>query len=119
MAPVKIYEYKNCDTCRKALKYLDARGIAYEKIPIRERPPAPAELKRMLGYVGGDLKKLFNISGGDYKALGLKDKLSQMTEQEALALLASNGNLVKRPFVLSKNSGWVGFKEEVWEREMK
>lgn len=111
---IRIYEYKNCDTCRKALKYLDAKDIAYEKVPIREKPPTKEELRRMLGYVGS-VKKLFNTSGGDYKALQLKDKLPKLADQEALDLLASNGNLVKRPFVLAKNSGWVGFDPKAWD----
>lgn len=114
---IKIYEYKNCGTCKKALKYLDGKGIAYEKAPIRERPPTKEELRRMLGYVGS-VRKLFNTSGGDYKALQLKDKLSKMTDNEALNLLASNGNLVKRPFVLSKNSGWVGFDPKTWDKNL-
>lgn len=112
---LKIYEYKNCGTCKNALKLLDARQIPYEKIPIREKPPSKSELQRMLGYVG-DLRKLFNTSGQDYKALRLKDKLPQMTEEEALTLLASNGNLVKRPFVLTEKSGWVGFRDEDWRK---
>lgn len=112
---IKIYEYKNCGTCKKALKFLDQKKVPYEKIPIREKPPSKAELKKMLGYVG-DLKKLFNTSGQDYKSLNLKDKLPQMTESQALDLLASNGNLVKRPFVLTEKSGWVGFKEEDWKK---
>lgn len=115
---LKIYEYKNCDTCRKALKYLDTKGVAYEKVPIRETPPTKDELRRMLGYLGGQRKKLFNISGGDYKALGLKDKLDGMTEAQAIDLLASNGNLVKRPFVISKSAGWVGFDPKAWDASL-
>ena len=114
---LKIYTYKNCGTCRKALKWLDAHDVAYSEIPIRERPPTKTELKRMLGYLGGDIKKLFNTSGGDYKALNLKEKLPKMSRAEALELLSRNGNLVKRPFVVSGDRGTVGFKEEVW-REM-
>jgi len=100
------------------LKYLDERGIAYERIPIREQPPTRDEIRKMFRYVG-NLRKLFNVSGGDYKALGLKDKLPKMSENEALDLLASNGNLIKRPFVLSKDFGWVGFDEKVWKESVK
>ena len=114
MAPLKVYGYKNCGTCRKALKWLDAHGIAYSEIPIRERPPTKTELRNMLGYLDGNLKKLFNTSGVDYKALKLKDKLPEMARAAALELLSQNGNLVKRPFVLSGDIGTVGFKEEVW-----
>ena len=114
MATLKVYTYKNCGTCRRALKWLDAHGVAYSEIPIRERPPTKTEVKRMLGYLDGNLKKLFNTSGGDYKALNLKDKLPKMSRAEALELLSRNGNLVKRPFVISSDAGRVGFKEEVW-----
>lgn len=113
---LKIYEYKNCGTCKKALQYLDRNGIAYESIPIREQPPTLSELQRMLGYVGGNLRKLFNTAGTDYKALGLSAKLPSMNNAAALTLLASNGNLVKRPFVLAGNAGWTGFDEAVWQR---
>ena len=113
---LRIYAYDKCDTCRKALKFLAARNIAVEVIPIRDRPPAQDELKRMLGSVGGDLRKLFNTSGQDYKSLRLKDKLASMSESQAFALLAKNGNLVKRPFVIGGTVGTVGFKEESWRK---
>lgn len=112
---LKIYVYTKCGTCRKALKYLDEKGIAYRDIPIREQPPKKAELKKMLGYYNGEIRRLFNTSGGDYKELNLKDKLPSMSETETIDLLASNGNLVKRPFVLADSFGLVGFKEEEWE----
>ena len=111
---LRIYSYEKCDTCRKALKFLAARGVVAENIPIRERPPSKAELKRMLGLVGGELRKLFNTSGRDYKALNMKDRLPAMSESDALDLLSKNGNLVKRPFALSADGGTVGFKEEEW-----
>lgn len=111
---LRVYAYAGCETCRKALKLLAERGIAHEVVPIREQPPTVAELRAMLAHVGGDLRKLFNTSGQDYKALGMKDRLPTMTEDEALALLASRGNLVKRPFVLAKTAGAVGFKPDEW-----
>ena len=111
---LRIYSYEKCDTCRKALKFLAARGVVAENIPIRERPPSKAELKRMLGLVGGELRKLFNTSGRDYKALNMKDRLPAMSESDALDLLSKNGNLVRRPFALSADGGTVGFKEEEW-----
>lgn len=112
--PIKVYTYKNCDTCRKAVKWLGAQGVAFKEVPIRETPPTVAELKKMLKALGGDVRKLFNMSGTDYKALNMKDKLPAMSETEALALLASNGNLVKRPFVLGDGVATVGFKEGDW-----
>ena len=110
-----MYEYAKCSTCRKAQKYLDANGVDYTLAPIRETPPTKAELKRML-TITGDIKKLFNTSGLDYRALGIKDKLSGMSEAQALDLLASNGNLIKRPFMLSSENGAVGFDPKEWDR---
>ncbi len=113
---VRVFAYKNCDTCRKALKFLAERKIAHETIAIREHPPTIAELRAMLGHVGGDMRRLFNMSGRDYQAMDLKERLAKMTADEALALLAGNGNIVKRPFALAAKSGVVGFKPEEWER---
>lgn len=111
---LKLYTYKNCGTCKKALKWLDAQGVAYDNHPIRETPPKVADLKTMLAAMDGNIKKLFNTSGQDYKALNMKDKLPTLSEDEALAMLAENGNLVKRPFVLGDGVATVGFKEDVW-----
>ena len=111
---LKVYAYKNCGTCVKALKWLEGKGIACKIIPIRETPPTVAELKRMQAAMDGNIKKLFNTSGQDYKALNMKDKLPALTDKEALELLAGNGNLVKRPFVIGDGIATVGFKEEVW-----
>lgn len=111
---LRVYAYAGCDTCRKALKFLAEHEVAPEVIPIREQPPTEAELRTMLVHVGGDLRKLFNTSGQDYKALGMKDRLPKMSEAEALTLLASRGNLVKRPFALTKTAGAVGFKPDEW-----
>ena len=87
VAVLKVYRYKNCGTCWKALKRLDVHGLAYSEIPIRERPPTKTELRRMLGYLDRDIKKLFNTSGRDYEALNLKEKLPTMSRAEALVLL--------------------------------
>jgi len=116
---MKIYTYAKCDTCRKAVKWLQARDLEFTEIPIREHPPTKAELKRMLGIYQGDLKRLFNTSGGDYRELNLGEKLPTMSEGEAIDLLATNGNLVKRPFLLTETAGLVGFKETEWEAFLK
>ena len=113
---LRVWAYQGCDTCRKARKFLAERKIAHELIAIREQPPGVPELRAMLGHVGGELRRLFNTSGGDYQALRMKDRLPAMSVDEALALLAANGNLVKRPFALGKDRGVVGFKLEEWER---
>ncbi len=114
-AKLKIYTYKNCGTCRKTVKRLAAQGVEFTEIPIREQPPTKTELRKMLKIHAGDLRRLFNTSGGDYKALNLKDKLPSMTDAEAIDLLAGNGNLVKRPFALLGDKGVVGFKEPEWD----
>jgi arsenate reductase len=113
---VTIYTYSNCSTCRDAVKWLRAQGVAFVEKPIREMPPSVAELKRMLEFQNGSLRQLFNSSGQDYRALGLADKLPAMTEAESLALLAGNGRLVKRPFVLGETFGLVGFHQAEWAR---
>jgi arsenate reductase (glutaredoxin) len=111
---LKVYTYAKCSTCRKAVHFLRDHEIAFEEVPIRETPPSLAELKLMLE--GRTLKALFNTSGLDYKALGLSGKLAEMSEAQALGLLAKNGNLVKRPFVVGKGVRLVGFDEEAWGR---
>lgn len=116
---LKIYEYKGCSTCRNALKFLDDKGLPYSKVAIRETPPSKKELKMMLKFLGGQIKKLFNVSGQDYRAMGLKDKIDEMSEEEALELLSQNGNLVKRPFAYNEQLGLVGFKAEEWNRFLK
>ncbi|MDP3543142.1 MAG: arsenate reductase family protein [Elusimicrobiota bacterium] len=115
---VRVYEYEKCSTCRQALKFLDARKVAYQRVPIVDQPPTLAELKAMLAYTG-DLKRLFNTSGVVYREQSIGEKLKTMTEAEALALLAKNGRLVKRPFVLLKDRGLLGFKEDEWKAAFK
>ncbi len=114
MRSLKIYVYKACGSCRKALKYLDEHGVDYEVLPIRETPPTISELRTMLQAYQGDMKRLFNTSGGDYKTLGMKERLPLLSEEETLALLSTHGNLVKRPVVLGAERGLVGFKESEW-----
>ena len=113
---LRVWAYRGCDTCRKAQKFLAERKIAHELIAIREQPPGVAELRAMLALVGGELRRLFNTSGLDYRALNLKERLSKLTVDEALALLATNGNLVKRPFALGEHGGATGFKPAEWAR---
>jgi arsenate reductase len=113
-----VYLYQKCSTCRDALKWLDDHGIAHQTKAIRETPPTPAELKTALKLLGGDIRKLFNTSGMDYRALGMKDKLPAMSEDEAIELLSQNGNLVKRPFVLGNGVALTGFKPEIWKKTL-
>lgn len=115
---IQFYGYEKCSTSRDARKWLDARGIPYQPKAIRETPPTANELKTALDALGGDLKKLLNTSGMDYRALGMKDKLPTMSEAEVIKLLESHGNLVKRPFVIGDGVVLVGFKQDVWERKL-
>lgn len=111
---LKVYAYKNCDTCRKAKKFLEANGIDHELIPIREQSPTESELKTMLACYEGNIRKLFNTSGGDYKSMNMKEKLPGMSNSEAIDLLTKNGNLIKRPFTIVGKTGTVGFNEAAW-----
>ena len=113
-----VYGYQKCSTCRHALKWLDGRGLPYQVKAIRETPPTPAELATALKALGGDLRKLFNTSGMDYRALGLKDQLPALSENTACELLSKNGNLVKRPFLIGDGKVLVGFKESEWEKAL-
>ena len=116
MSKLKVFEYRNCGTCKNALKFLDRNKIGYERIPIVSCPPTAAELETMLGHFKGDFRKLFNTSGQVYRDLGLSGKIQGMSETEALRLLAGNGKLIKRPFVLAKRGGLIGFKELEWKK---
>ena len=109
---LRFYAYKGCDGCRKARKWLDAREISFEEIPVREQPPSIKELKQASKQLG--LKALFNTSGMDYRQLGMKDKLPTMSESKALHALNDSGNLVKRPFLIGDNICLTGFKEDIW-----
>jgi arsenate reductase len=113
-----IYAYAGCDTCRKALKWLKQQGIPHQVKAIRETPPSVAELQAALAARGGDLRALFNTSGGDYREMGLKDRLAGMSTEEALTLLSTHGNLVKRPFLIGEGVALTGFKPDEWERAL-
>ncbi|MDA0748034.1 MAG: arsenate reductase family protein [bacterium] len=115
---MKIYEYPKCSTCKKALKFLDDHGVTYVKVDIKQVPPKKTELRKMLKYMDGEIKKLFNTSGEMYRELKLKDRLALMNTEEAIDLLAENGMLVKRPFVLLEDGGLVGFREERWSETL-
>ncbi|MEC8332548.1 MAG: Spx/MgsR family RNA polymerase-binding regulatory protein [Verrucomicrobiota bacterium] len=109
-----IYTYKNCSTCRKAKKFLQLQSINYEEKPIREVPPTIKELASMLNTYNGQLKRLFNTSSQDYRKAKLKDKLANLSQEEAFGYLQRNGNLIKRPFLIGENTALLGFKESEW-----
>jgi len=112
-------EYPPCTTCKKAKKWLDDNTVAYEARHIKENNPTYEELKAWYEKSGLPLKKFFNTSGIQYRALELKDKLPSMTEEEQLRLLASDGMLVKRPILVTDTTVLTGFKVETWENAVK
>ena len=107
-------EYPKCSTCQKARKWLEAQGLAFTARHIKEDAPTADELKDWHIRNGLPLKKFFNTSGLAYKELGLKDKLPGMGDEEQLALLASDGMLVKRPILVGDDFVLVGFREKEW-----
>ncbi len=112
---MKIWKYNKCGSCRKAISYLNNRGVEFEALEILENPPSEVELRRMLDFLGGNLKRMFNTSGVAYKEGNYKEKIKSFNEDEAIKELSGNGALIKRPFVLGDNFGVVGFKEEEWD----
>lgn len=106
--------YPKCSTCQKAKKWLEAQGVAFEARHIVEENPTAEELSKWIAASGQPVKKFFNTSGMKYKELGLKDKLPSMTDEEQIALLATDGMLVKRPLVIGNGVVLAGFKEDKW-----
>ena len=109
-------EYPPCTTCKKAKAWLQSSGLEFTARHIKEENPTAEELSRWQEKSGLELKKFFNTSGLVYKELGLKDKLPCLSREEQLALLASNGMLVKRPILVTGDTVLVGFKEKDWEK---
>ena len=109
-------EYPPCSTCQKAKKWLDEQGIAYEDRHIKLEKPSYEELKSWYERSGVPLKRVFNTSGLLYKSMELKTKLPEMSEEEQLRLLASDGMLVKRPILVTEKGITTGFKAAEWEK---
>ena len=103
--------YPKCTTCQKAKKWLDDNGVQYEFRNIKEENPTETQLREWHAKSGLSLKRFFNTSGQKYRALALKDRLPQMSEEEQLTLLASDGMLVKRPLLVAGEAVLVGFRE--------
>ena len=116
---MKLYGYNRCSTCRKAEKFLNQLGVSFDSIPIREQTPSTDELNQMLAIYEGNIKKLFNTSGVTYREQKIKDVLPNLSTDEAIALLQTDGNLIKRPFLISNQLGVVGFKEDTWGELLK
>ena len=115
---VKVYCYSKCSTCNKALKCLDANGIKYESLDIKEQHPDKNTVKELNERSGLPLKRFFNTSGKLYREMELSKKLPDMSDDEVLNLLASDGMLVKRPLLVTGNTVLAGFKEDVWREAL-
>lgn len=111
---VKFLEYPKCTTCKKAKAFLETKDVEVDDRHIVEKNPTEKELKQWIKKSGYPVKKFFNTSGIKYRELGLKDKLPTMSDEEQIALLATDGMLVKRPLLIGKNFVLVGFKEQEW-----
>ena len=111
--------YPNCSTCKKAQAWLDKNGAAYTLRDIKQERPDQEELRAWHAKSGLPLKRFFNTSGLVYKEMKLKDKLPAMSEAEQIALLASDGKLIKRPLLISENQVLVGFKADEWNNLVK
>ena len=107
-------EYPKCSTCKRAKKYLEDRGIAFQDRHIVEDNPTEEELTEWIRMSGLPAKRFFNTSGMKYRELGLKDRLPDMSQEEQIRLLASDGMLVKRPLLIDGDRILVGFKEKDW-----
>ena len=108
--------YPKCSTCQKAKKWLDAHGISYEARDIKEENPDVKELEAWYRQSGLDVKRFFNTSGLVYRSMNLKEKLTEMSEQEKLELLATDGMLVKRPLLITETAVLAGFREAEYEK---
>ena len=108
-------EYPKCSTCKRAKKFLDDNNISYQDRNIVTDNPSKEEIEKFLKISGMDIKSFFNTSGNLYKQLNLKDKLQSMSLDEKIALLSTDGMLVKRPILVSDDFVLTGFKEQVWK----
>jgi arsenate reductase len=112
--PTVVYQYPKCSTCRKALKWLDAHGVKYEARDLVAAPPPIADLRALHRRSGLPIGRFFNTSGESYRAGGFKDRLKSMSDAEALAALAADGKLIKRPLVDTGKAVLVGFDEDAY-----
>ncbi len=115
---VLFIEYPKCTTCQKAKKWLDAHKVEYKDRHIKDDRPTAEELTEWHKKSGLPLKRFFNTSGQLYRSMGLKDKLEDMSEEEQINLLATDGMLVKRPILITEHCVLTGFKESEWEKTL-
>lgn len=115
---IKVYCYSRCTTCKKALKWLEDKGIEHEVIDIRNDHPDEETLRKYYAMSGLPLKRFFNTSGIPYREMGLTRKLPDMSEDEQLRLLSTDGMLVKRPLVVGEDFVLTGFREDEWTEKL-
>jgi arsenate reductase (glutaredoxin) len=115
MPMITVYTLGNCDTCRRATKWLRDNAVAFTEKAIRETPPPLSELRHALAATGGERRKLLNTSGRDYRELRIAEKVPALSDAEFLRLLAGNGNLIKRPFLSGSGLALTGFNEAAWQ----
>ena len=115
---INVYCYSRCSTCKKALKWLDDQKLQYKSIDIKDDHPDEKTLRKYYKMSGLPLKRFFNTSGIQYRELGLSNKLPDMSEEEQLALLATDGMLVKRPLLVGEDFVLTGVKEEEWREKL-
>lgn len=113
---IKVYCYPKCSTCKKALKWLDDKGIKYESLDIKEEHPDRSTIKSLYEKSGLPLKKFFNTSGMLYREMELSKKIPSMTDDEMIDILATDGMLVKRPLLITDKAVIPGFKEDTWNK---
>ena len=114
---VQVYCYAKCTTCKKALKWLDEKGISYESIDIKADHPDEKVLRELHKKSGLALKRFFNTSGQLYREMELSKKLPKMSDEEMYKLLATDGMLIKRPLLVTEDTVLIGFKEAEWQEE--
>ncbi len=115
---MKLMGYKKCSTCKKAENWLNQNSISYTYQDVKEEQPTYEQLKQWHDKSGVEIKRMFNTSGIVYRELGLKDKLSDMSTEEALQLLSTNGMLLKRPLLIGNDFTLIGFKADKWEEKL-
>lgn len=118
MSALTVYHYPNCSTCKKARKYLEANGIEHKLVDIVESPPSKAQLKKAVANADKPIGKFFNTSGMSYREGGFKDRLPDMSDAQAIAALAADGKLIKRPLVIGSDFTLVGFREPEWDEQL-
>ena len=112
---MKVYQYEKCESCKKAIRWLNEKGIEHKLFPIREKTPSKKEFLQMIKSHDGQLKKLFNTSSKDYRDPSVKERIPNLSQDQIIYLLQERGNLIKRPFLVGDELALQGFKPDLWE----